>query len=134
MPLVDIWKATPQQLETKTVQQLLGFAGDGRLRDENEMIVLPFERGHVLVEMRFEMELRRLLNQSTDQILGQDFGEAADVEDVLLGIESSELPSELRQGVDYLGGRSPHTRIKSGEQPRRTAADDRDVDYLVTHP
>ena len=36
MPLVDIWKATPQQLETKTVQQLLGFAGDGRLRDENE--------------------------------------------------------------------------------------------------
>jgi hypothetical protein len=36
MPLVDIWKATPDQIESKTVQQLLGFAGDGRLRDGND--------------------------------------------------------------------------------------------------
>jgi hypothetical protein len=36
MPLVDIWKSTPEQLHAKTVQQLLGFAGDGRLRDAND--------------------------------------------------------------------------------------------------
>jgi hypothetical protein len=36
MPLIDIWKSTPEQLESKTIQQLLGFAGDGRLRDAND--------------------------------------------------------------------------------------------------
>lgn len=36
MPLVDIWKSTPDQIRSKTVQQLLTFAGDGRLRDGND--------------------------------------------------------------------------------------------------
>ncbi len=36
MPLVDIWKSDPDQIRQKTVQQLLGFAGDGRLRDGSE--------------------------------------------------------------------------------------------------
>jgi hypothetical protein len=34
MPLVDLWKSS--QIENKSVQQLLGFAGDGKLRDGNE--------------------------------------------------------------------------------------------------
>jgi hypothetical protein len=36
MPLVDIWKSSPEQIRNKTVQQLLIFAGDGKLRDGNE--------------------------------------------------------------------------------------------------
>jgi hypothetical protein len=36
MPLVDFWKSSPEQIRTKTVQQLLGVAGDGRLRDGNQ--------------------------------------------------------------------------------------------------
>ena len=36
MPLVDIWKSDPDQVRHKGVQQLLGFAGDGRLRDESD--------------------------------------------------------------------------------------------------
>jgi hypothetical protein len=33
MALVDLWKSSPEQIRGKTVQQLLGFAGDGKLRD-----------------------------------------------------------------------------------------------------
>lgn len=35
MALVDIWKSSPEQLEGKTVQQILSFAGDGSLKDGN---------------------------------------------------------------------------------------------------
>lgn len=35
MPLVEIWKKTPEQLYGKTIQQILIFAGDGRLKDGN---------------------------------------------------------------------------------------------------
>lgn len=35
MPLVEIWKKTPEQLRGKTIQQVLVFAGDGRLKDGN---------------------------------------------------------------------------------------------------
>jgi hypothetical protein len=36
MPLVDLWKVSPDQITGKTVQQLLAFAGDGRLRDASQ--------------------------------------------------------------------------------------------------
>jgi hypothetical protein len=39
MALVDFWKSSPDQIRNKTVQQLLVFAGDGRLRDGNETSV-----------------------------------------------------------------------------------------------
>ena len=35
MPLVEIWKKTPDQLRGKSIQQILAFAGDGRLKDGN---------------------------------------------------------------------------------------------------
>ena len=35
MPLVEIWKKTPEQLRGKTIQQILVFAGDGHLKDGN---------------------------------------------------------------------------------------------------
>src|SRR5689334_484022 len=52
-----------------------------------EMITTPLERSDVLVEMRFEVELRRLFDERVDEILGQDFREPTDVEDVFLRIE-----------------------------------------------
>ena len=36
MSLVDIWIDSPKQLEEKTIQQILSFSGDGKLRDESE--------------------------------------------------------------------------------------------------
>jgi hypothetical protein len=36
MPLVDFWKSSPDQIRSKSVEQLLIFAGDGKLRDGNE--------------------------------------------------------------------------------------------------
>jgi hypothetical protein len=35
MPLVDFWKSSPDQIRSKTIEQLLTFAGDGKLRDGN---------------------------------------------------------------------------------------------------
>jgi hypothetical protein len=35
MSLVDVWKKMPETLQGKTVQQVLGLAGDGRLKDGN---------------------------------------------------------------------------------------------------
>jgi len=39
MPLVELWKKTPEQFHGKTIQQVLGFAGDGRLKDGNSTSV-----------------------------------------------------------------------------------------------
>jgi hypothetical protein len=39
MPLVEIWEKTPEQLQEKTIQQVLVFAGDGRLKDGNSTSV-----------------------------------------------------------------------------------------------
>jgi hypothetical protein len=36
MTLVDLWKSNPEYFRGKTIQQLLGIAGDGKLRDGNE--------------------------------------------------------------------------------------------------
>ncbi|WP_172830266.1 hypothetical protein [Opitutus sp. GAS368] len=35
MPLVEIWKKTPDQLRGKVINQVLVFAGDGKLKDGN---------------------------------------------------------------------------------------------------
>src|SRR5688572_22762898 len=97
------------------------------------MVVIPLERGDILVQVRFVVELVNLLLERLDQVLGEDFCESTNVEDVLLGIKRRQLAAELRQGVHDLRSRSAHPRIKRGEQSRRTAADDRDVGYRVSH-
>src|SRR3954451_8228172 len=97
------------------------------------MIVVPLESGDVLVEVRLVVELRCLLDQRLHQILRQNLRETSDVEDVLLGIERGELSAQLRKRVNDLRLRPPHSGIKRGEQPGGTAANDRDVCYLVGH-
>ena len=103
------------------------------LSDQNEVIVVPLECGHVLIKVRLEMELRRLFDERIHHVLGQNLGEAANVEDVLLGVERGELAAELGQGVNDAGRCPTHSRVKSGEQSGGTAADDSDVGYFVSH-
>ncbi len=35
MPLLNLWKSQPAEFQTRTVQQIVAFAGDGKLRDES---------------------------------------------------------------------------------------------------
>ena len=64
------------------------------------------------------LELERLLGQRAHEILRQDLRKAADVEDVLLGIEGGELPAELRQRVDDLRRHAAHAGVEEGEEAR----------------
>ena len=101
------------------------------LRDQREQRAVMFEGAHPLVEERGMPELAGLLGERVHQILCQHLGVARDVEDVLLRIQRSQLPADLRQGVDDPGRRAPHAGIELCEQPGWTAADDRDVDRLM---
>src|SRR5689334_9985377 len=83
--------------------------------------------------MRLELELAGLRDQRVDEVLRQNFGESANVKDVLLGIEGRQLTAQLRQRVDDLRCCAPHPGIKSGEQSGWTAADDGDIGYFVAH-
>src|SRR4029077_18315494 len=103
------------------------------LGNQDEMILVPLEGRDVLVQVRLERKLRRLLDERVDQILRQDLRESPGIEDVLLGVERGELPAQLRQGVDDPRRRTAHSRIKGGEQSGGTAANDGDVSYLVGH-
>ena len=35
MSLIELWQTSPEQLREKRVEQIIGFAGDGRLGDSN---------------------------------------------------------------------------------------------------
>ena len=39
MPLIDLWQTTPEQLKQKQLQQVIAFAGSGRLKDGNDTSV-----------------------------------------------------------------------------------------------
>lgn len=36
MPLLELWKANPDEFESYQVRQIVSFSGDGKLRDGNE--------------------------------------------------------------------------------------------------
>src|SRR5437773_10247732 len=36
MALIDIWKKSPDQVTSKRLQQIIGFAGSGKLKDDND--------------------------------------------------------------------------------------------------
>jgi hypothetical protein len=90
--------------------------------------------GDDLPQMRGGAELESLRGHVADQVLGQDLGEARDVEDVFLRVEGHELPTEGRKRVDDPRGGAPHAGIECGEEAGRSSADDRDVpDLLFRH-
>src|SRR6266566_6054793 len=103
------------------------------LCNQNEVVLVPLECDHVLIEVRLEMELRCLFDERVHHVLGQNLGEAADIEDVFLGVQRRELTAQLRQGVDNARRCPAHPSVKSGEQSGWTAADNGDVCNLVSH-
>ena len=74
-----------------------------------------------------------LVHQGADEILGENHGEARDIEDELFRIQRGELSARFGQRVDNLRRHLPHACIEQREQACRAAADDRNVAWLVVH-
>jgi hypothetical protein len=55
---------------------------------------------HLLLEHNVGAELRALLDEVGGQVPGQHAGQAADVVDVLLGVQRHQLAAEFRQRID----------------------------------
>jgi hypothetical protein len=79
-------------------------------------------------------ELRRLLGETFDEVLGQNLRESGDVEDELLRVERGELSAQLGERVDDAAGRLAHPGVEHGEESGGSSADDRDVLDIVKHP
>jgi len=79
------------------------------------------------------IELCDLLGQRADQVPGENFRKAGNVEDELLGIERRELAAKFRQRVDDLRRGAPHSGIEQSEDPGGTAADDGEIANVVEH-
>jgi len=92
---------------------------------------MPLEADDVLAKVGWEIELACLLRQLADEILCEDLRESRHIEDVLLGIKSSQLSAKLRKRIENLRSRPAHSRIKGGEKTSRPASDDGNVLYLV---
>ena len=95
------------------------------------MAVRLLEPGDVLMQVHRLVELRRLRAEFLYQVLGQNPGEARNVEDELLRIERGELATQFRQGVDELRRRAAHAGVEEAEDPGGAAADDRDLAEFV---
>ena len=67
------------------------------------------------------------------EILRQHLRVARHVEDELLGIQRSELTTQLGKRVDDLGRRASHAGVEEREEARWPSADDRDVLHFVFH-
>lgn len=40
MPLTELWKNAHKEIQDKHIQQVIGFAGDGKLRDGSEALII----------------------------------------------------------------------------------------------
>ena len=61
------------------------------------------------------------------QVLAENLGEAADVEDVFFGIERRDLSAHVVQRVDQPAGGPAHAGVEGGEQSSGPGADDGEV-------
>ena len=84
-------------------------------------------------EMDRLLEASRLFDERSHEILREHLRYAGDVEDVLLGIQSRELPAGVRKRVDDLRRHTAHARIKKREETSRSSADNRNVLDLLNH-
>lgn len=85
MPLLDLWKANPQEFETYQVRQIVSFSGDGRLRDNNE----------TCKEFRTFLSLQdsRKLFEYVEQCLQDNFQDS--------GFVLQDIVNELGRRLDY---------------------------------
>ena len=94
----------------------------------------PAKPGDHLTQMGGGAELQSLRRHVPNQVLGQNFREAGDIEDVFLRIQGHQLPAERGQGIDDTRGGAAHPSVESGKEARRASSDDRDVfEFLLGH-
>jgi len=103
--------------------------------DQDEVAVRLLQRHDPLPEVggdpRRLVELRRLVGEVADEVLGQHPGEVGHVADVLLGVEGRELSPQLGEGVDHLRGGPAHAGVEEGEEAGGAAPQDGQVADLV---
>src|SRR5207247_7428446 len=75
----------------------------------------------LLAEVDRRLPLQPLLGHSLHEVLGEDLGEARDVEDVLLRVERRELAADLIEVVDQAARGPAHPGVEGTEQSRRDA-------------
>src|SRR6185437_4504255 len=97
-------------------------------------VILFLQTDDPLPQIHGSPELRRLLVQALDQVLGEDFREARDVEDVFLRIDGGQLTTHLVQVVDDPAGGTAHPRVERTEEAGGAGADDRDVHGFLHGP
>ncbi len=100
---------------------------------QHEVVSLSLERGDLLVEHHLGLELHGLLDHVLGKVLRQNLRDAADVEDVLLGIEGGQLPAQLREGVDDATADPSEAGVEGPEEAGRPTPDDGDVRDVVLH-
>src|SRR5262249_50895478 len=106
-------------------------------RDREHLLAVlaqPLQALDLLAEQNLGAVLRALLRPRLYQRLTLDLGVAGDVVDVLLGIDSRDLPAELLEAFD-----DPHRGIAMacvirGRQARWAGAEDRDVGDVAHGP
>jgi hypothetical protein len=104
-----------------------------RLCDQREDAAGLLQRDDALVAVHRRAELRGLLRQRADEVLGEYLCEPAHVEDVLFRIQRGELSTGLRKRIDNLGRSAAHAGVKLGEEPGGPRTNYRDVPDLARH-
>ena len=87
-----------------------------RFGDEGKGPAVLLEGDDALIEVHRQSELLGLLELPSNQILGENPRKPGDVEDVLLGVECSELAAGLGQRVDHLRRHAAHACVEQSEQ------------------
>lgn len=90
MALIDLWNADRQQIANKRIDQLIAFAGEGRLRDRNST----------------SEEFRTLLKVVSSDVIGQWLDECLDIRFTDFGFVLQDTVNEVgrRLGFDVTHG------------------------------
>jgi hypothetical protein len=100
MSLVDLWQSTPKQLSDKHVQQVIGFAGNGKLRDGNS----TSEEFRAFIELIPSSDLSRYAAECLE----------SHFEDSGLALQDIVNQSGRRLGLQVIDGRYRGTHNQIG--------------------
>src|SRR6185369_17657915 len=112
-----------------------GFRGvPALIRGDDHLIVFTNQFTHLLFEPNIGAELASLLDQRRRQVASENACEAADIVDVLFGVERRELTTELGKRIDDARRNAAETGVEGGKKPRGPTANDRYVSqFCVAH-
>src|SRR5919204_386545 len=100
-------------------------------RDGQQLLAVlaePLEGLHLFAEQHLRPVLQALFGAEVDERLALDLRVAGNVEDVLLGIDGSDLPTDLLQALDDPDGGVAVSRVVRGRQAGGAGPENRDVD------